>query len=100
MAAPEPPKQGSLSVVRPADAGESGGFETFIRISAEGEVTFGDGRVGSRPPPMPADILVRYGTGAGGQGNAGMGTADREFRVRSDWRPGDRVWIGRNARSG
>src|SRR5436190_22398192 len=45
MTAPQSPKQGSLSVVRPADAGESGGFETFIRISADGAITAFNGHV-------------------------------------------------------
>jgi len=45
MTAPQSPKQGSLSVVRPADAGESGGFETFISISADGAVSAFNGHV-------------------------------------------------------
>ncbi len=45
MTAPQSPKQGSLSVVRPADAGESGGFETFIRITADGAITAFNGHV-------------------------------------------------------
>src|SRR5437016_5277043 len=40
-----PGKQGSLSVFRPAGAGESGGFETFITISADGAVTAFNGHV-------------------------------------------------------
>src|SRR4051794_38956818 len=32
-------QSGSLSVVRPAGTGASGGFETFIKITADGSVT-------------------------------------------------------------
>src|SRR6476469_3186091 len=36
---------GSLSVVRPAAAGEKGAFETFIKITADGSVTAFNGHV-------------------------------------------------------
>ena len=36
---------GSLSVVRPAGSGASGGFETFIKITADGSVTAFNGHV-------------------------------------------------------
>jgi nicotinate dehydrogenase subunit B len=49
-AAPDLPEQsesrrGSLSVVRPAPPGTEGGFETFIRIAADGAVTAFNGHV-------------------------------------------------------
>ena len=48
MAAPDAPMNalpGSLSVVRPAGSGASGGFETFIKITADGSVTAFNGHV-------------------------------------------------------
>src|SRR3981189_3355826 len=50
MAAPEIPEHaglqpGSLSVVRPALSGAGAGFETFIRITADGSVTAFNGHV-------------------------------------------------------
>ena len=37
--------QGSLSVVRPAAPGGAAGFETFIRIAADGAITAYNGHV-------------------------------------------------------
>ena len=46
MAAPSSfGKQGSLSIVRPANAGGNGAFETFISITADGAVTAFNGHV-------------------------------------------------------
>ena len=48
MAAPEVPdnpRPGSLSVVRPIASGAEGGFETFIKITADGSVTAFNGHV-------------------------------------------------------
>jgi nicotinate dehydrogenase subunit B len=45
MAASDSGKSGSLSIVRPAGAGNAGTFETFIRITAEGSVTAFNGHV-------------------------------------------------------
>jgi nicotinate dehydrogenase subunit B len=48
MAAPDSSKehpQGTLSVVRPAPSGANGGFETFIKITADGSVTAFNGHV-------------------------------------------------------
>ncbi len=39
------PRPGSLSVVRPAVSGAEGGFETFIKITADGSVTAFNGHV-------------------------------------------------------
>src|SRR2546421_12717026 len=44
MSAPEPTKQGSLSIVRPAGSGTDG-IETFINITADGAVTAFNGHV-------------------------------------------------------
>ena len=48
MADPDAPMNvlpGSLSVVRPAGSGANGGFETFIKITADGSVTAFNGHV-------------------------------------------------------
>ncbi len=48
MANPDAPMNGlpgSLSVVRPAGSGANGGFETFIKITADGSVTAFNGHV-------------------------------------------------------
>jgi propionyl-CoA carboxylase alpha chain len=66
----------------------------FIARVETGELTFGDGATGKRPPIGTTNILVRYRAGAGRQGNIGAAGSDSDITVCSRWKPGERVWTG------